>query len=110
MRLGRILLGAAAIAAIALAFRDLQGGRWLRPALPGEEDDDLDELLEEEGEQEEEEPVLGYDGMDRDTVVEWLREATLDEGTLMRMERYERAHHNREPVLDAITDQLTAFG
>jgi hypothetical protein len=54
--------------------------------------------------------VLGYDGMDRDTVVDWLREASLDEATLLRMERYEKAHHNREPVLDAITDQLSGFG
>ena len=108
MRLGRILLGAAAVAAIAFAFRDFQGGRWLVPRLAGDEDD-LDEMDDEEG-LDEEEPVLGYDGMDRDTVVEWLRDATLDEATLMRMERYERALDNREAVLEAIGDQLTAFG
>jgi hypothetical protein len=108
MRLGRILLGAAAIAAIVVAFRDFDGGRWLPPALGGDDGDELDRLDAEP--QVEEEPVLGYDGMDRDTVVDWLREATLDEATLMRMERYERAHANREPVLDAIADQLTAFG
>jgi hypothetical protein len=111
MRLGRILLGAAAITAIVFAFRDVRGGRWLLPALPGhDEDEELDELLDEEELADDEEPVLGYDGMDRDTVVEWLHEATLDEATLMRMERYERTHHNREAVLDAITDHLTAFG
>jgi hypothetical protein len=110
MRLGRILLGAVAVGAIVVAFRDVRGGRWLLPALGGAEDED--ELLEElEGEDEvEEEPVLGYDGMDRDTVVDWLRDATLDEATLLRMERYERGHENREPVLEVITDQLTAFG
>jgi hypothetical protein len=109
MRLGRILLGAAAVAAIAVAFRDLRGGRWLVPSLGGDEDEDLLDELERE-ETVEAEPVLGYDGMDRDTVVDWLRDATLDEATLMRMERYERSHENREPVLDAIADQLTAFG
>jgi len=106
MRLGRILLGAAAIGAIALAFRDFQGNGWLRPSLGrGEDEPDGDE-----GEIAEEEPVLGYDGMDRDTVVDWLREASLDEATLLRMERYEKSHHNREPVLDAIADQLSSFG
>jgi hypothetical protein len=107
MKLGRIMLGAVALGAIALAFRDFQGNRWLRPSLtPGEDEleADDDETLAEE------EPVLGYDGMDRDTVVDWLREASLDEATLLRMERYEKAHHNREPVLDAITDQLSGFG
>ena len=107
MKLGRILLGAAAVAAIAVAFRDFQGSRWLRPSLR-EGDDELD--ADDEESEVEEEPVLGYDGMDRDTMLDWLREASLDEATLLRMERYEKTHHNREPVLDAIADQLSAFG
>jgi hypothetical protein len=108
MKIGKVLLGAAAVAAIVVAFRDFQGSRWLIPGLGADELDD--EEMDDEEALPEEEPVLGYDGMDRDTVVDWLREATLDEATLLRMERYEKAHENREPVLDAITDQLTAFG
>lgn len=107
MRLGRILLGAAAVGAIALALRDFRTGRWL---LPGTPEELPDEELEGGEQPAEEEPVLGYDGMDRDTLVDWLREASLDESTLMRMDRYERSHGNREPVLEAIGDQLTAFG
>ena len=57
-----------------------------------------------------EEPVLGYDGMDRDTLVDWLQDSTLDEETLLRIERYERSKENREPVLDAVGDLLAAFG
>lgn len=57
-----------------------------------------------------EEPVLGYDGMDRDTLIEWLRDSALDETTLLRIERYERAKENREPVLDAVGDLLASFG
>ncbi|HEX8829797.1 MAG TPA: hypothetical protein VF705_01440, partial [Longimicrobium sp.] len=57
-----------------------------------------------------EEPVLGYDGMDRDSLIEWLRDASLDEETLLYIERYERARENREPVLDAVGDLLASFG
>ena len=57
-----------------------------------------------------EEPVLGYDGMDRDTLIDWLRDSALDEETLLRIERYEQAKENREPVLDAVDDLLASFG
>jgi hypothetical protein len=54
--------------------------------------------------------VLGYDGMDRDTLVEWLDDADLDESALLRIRRYELGTGNREPVLDKIDDLLAAFG
>jgi hypothetical protein len=57
-----------------------------------------------------EEPVLGYDGMDRDSLIEWLHDSALDEETLLHIERYERSKENREPVLDAVGDLLAAFG
>ena len=111
MKLGRILLGAAAVGAIAMALRDFRGSRWLIPTLGGTDGlDDIDAIDEDAEAPADEEPVLGYDGMDRDTMLDWLRDASLDEATLLRMDRYERAHHNREPVLEAISDQLTAFG
>jgi hypothetical protein len=52
------------------------------------------------------EPVLGYDGMDRDTLIDWLERADLDEDTLERIRRYEQANRNRGMVLQAI-DELT---
>ncbi|HEU0055491.1 MAG TPA: hypothetical protein VFQ39_20025, partial [Longimicrobium sp.] len=107
MRLLKVLLGVAAVGAIAAAFRDWDRGGWLRPALPGADDDGALDLYEEE---EDEEPVLGYDGMDRDTLVAWLDDANLDEETLLRIRRYEEEHEGREPVLSAVDDLLASFG
>ena len=90
------LAAAAAVAVIVIAFRDAERGRWLSPALPGEdalEDDDT-------------EPVLGYDGMDVDTLRDWLADARLDQATLLRMRAYEESHYGREAVLEAIEDAL----
>lgn len=107
----KVLLGAAAVGTIALAFRDFEGGGWLQPALPGGWAD-ADVLLEDDDEDGElaEEPVLGYDGMDRDTLVAWLDDADLDEATLLHIRRYEVANQDREPVLDRIDDLLASFG
>ena len=114
MRILKVLLGAAAVGAIVLAFRDFQREGWLRPALPGgerwDDGDDTGRLPGEEDEAELEEPVLGYDGMDRDTLVAWLDDADLDEATLLRIRRYEHATQNREPVLDKVDDLLASFG
>ena len=107
----KVLLGAAAAGTIVLAFRDFDGGGWLHPALPGGGWAEGDLLLEEDDDEAlAEEPVLGYDGMDRDTLVAWLDDADLDEATLLRIRRYETAHQDREPVLDRIDDLLTPFG
>lgn len=110
MRIGRVLLGAAAVGTIALAFRDFRNRGWLGPALPGAGGWTGDEDEAGTGVEEMEEPVLGYDGMDRDTLVSWLDDADLDEAALLRMRRYELAAQNREPVLDKIDDLLAAFG
>lgn len=53
------------------------------------------------------EPVLGYDGMDVDTVIPWLESANLDRATLERIRRYERSHRAREAVLETL-DALLA--
>lgn len=107
----KVLLGAAAAGTIVLAFRDFEGGGWLQPALPGARPGYDDELLEEDDDETlDEEPVLGYDGMDRDTLVAWLDDADLDESTLLAIRRYEVDHENREPVLDRVDDLLASFG
>ena len=108
MRVLKVLLGVAAVGAIALAFRDFRNERWLEPALPGGGGDDDADLLDAEAALEE--PILGYDGMDRDTLVDWLDDADLDEETLLRIRRYEEAGEAREPVLDKVDDLLAAFG
>jgi hypothetical protein len=101
-RLLKVLLGVAAVGVVAVAFRDSARGRWLRPALPGGDDDGDGGLLIADGE----EPVLGYDGMDRDTLLDWLGDADLDRDTLLRIRAYESANLAREPVLDAVDDLL----
>jgi hypothetical protein len=96
----KLLVGVAAVGVVVAAFRDSGRQRWLRPALPGGGDDEDVDLL---GAQE---PVLGYDGMDRDTLLDWLRDADLDHSTLLRIQAYESANLARSPVLDALEDML----
>lgn len=93
----KLMMAGAAIGAIALSFRDFRNGGWLAPALPGRAPVDLDT---------ETEPVLGYDGMDQETLIDWLAEANLDPATLSRIRNYEQANRNREPVLAATEDLM----
>ena len=97
------LVGAAAAGVIVAAFRDFENSRWLAPA--GLEDR-FGGGAADVGDELEEEPVLGYDGMDQDTLIDWLGSMRLDRGQLQSMRRYEAAHRNREPVLAAITDLM----
>jgi hypothetical protein len=83
------------------AFRDFERGAWLAPALPDDEEEE-----EEEEEVGEEEPVLGYDGMDQETVLDWIENADLDRSTLRRIIRYEEENRSREPVLEALEELL----
>src|SRR5688500_8864339 len=101
-RLLKVLLGAAAVGVVAVAFRDSARGRWLRPALPGRDEEYDGGRMIADGE----EPVLGYDGMDRDTLLDWLSDADLDRDTLLRIRAYESVNLGREPVLDAVDDLL----
>ncbi len=89
----RLLIAAAAAGLILAAFRDFENGGWLTPG--------QSPMLQDETE-----PVLGYDGMDQETIIEWLAEADLDVATLERMQRYESSHRERGPVLSAIDDLL----
>ena len=101
MRFLKLLLGMAAVGVVAAAFRDSARGRWLRPAVPFAGDDEEGGVALDG-----QEPILGYDGMDRDTLLEWLRDAELDRATLLRIQAYETANQARGPVLDAIDDML----
>jgi hypothetical protein len=98
----KLLVGVAAVGVVVAAFRDSGRQRWLRPALPFGGDDDEEGELTGGGQ----EPVLGYDGMDRDTLLDWLRDADLDRSTLLRIQAYESANEARGPVLDAVEDML----
>lgn len=89
------LLAGVAIGVIAVAFRDLERGRWLAPELPRR-----DEPVGPE------EPVLGYDGMDQETLLDWLASADMDADALARILRYEAANLNRAPVIDLLEDLL----
>ena len=98
MNLLKLLVAGAAIGVIVIAFRDTDGGRWIAPPLrlgaEGEEDQD------------ESEPVLGYDGMDVDGLIDWMDHSAPDRSTLERMRAYETAHLAREGVLTAISERL----
>jgi hypothetical protein len=98
MNLLRLLLGGAAVATILVAFRDFDNDTWL---LPG----GRAATAPPEGE-EDEEPILGYDGMDRDTLIQWIRDARLDEDTLIRIHEYEATHQRRDRVMQAVSDLL----
>ena len=95
MNLLKLLVASAAVAVIVIAFRDAEGGGWLSPAGLGTTIDVDDE-----------EPVLGYDGMDVDTLLAWLAEADLDQDTLQSMRDYELGHLGREVVLSALDELL----
>lgn len=95
MKTLRWMLAGIVVGVVAVAFRDLERRQWLAPALPGR-DDEVDV----------EEPVLGYDGMDQETLLDWLSEADLDDETLEEIIRYERANRDRSPVLDALNDLM----
>lgn len=95
MKTLKLLLATAAVGVIVIAFRDLERGVWLLPGGSGANEDGG-----------EEEPVLGYDGMDVDTLLDWLAEARLDREALIRMRDYEASHLDRQVVLSAIEDAL----
>jgi hypothetical protein len=93
----KLLLAGAAAGVILAAFRDFENAAWLAPSLPN---------APAPAPADEHEPVLGYDGMDVDTLMDWLPEAQLDRSTLRRIRAYESAHRARRPVLSAVDDLI----
>jgi hypothetical protein len=98
MRLLKLLAVTAAVTTIMLAFRDRESGAWILPELGLGDDEREADDVETGGA----EPVLGYDGMDVETLLDWLEDADLDEETLLEIEAYERGHRNRGAVLEAL--------
>jgi hypothetical protein len=90
--------GGLLIGLVLSTLRDQDRGDWVSGGRVGDgADGDVD--LEEE-------PVLGYDGMDQETLLEWIEGATLDDETIERMIRYESGNRRRAPVLDVLHDLL----
>ncbi|CAN5780951.1 hypothetical protein BH23GEM5_BH23GEM5_22970 [soil metagenome] len=96
MNLLKALVAAAAVGVIVVAFQDTETGGWL--PLGGTEGDRMDAGSPE--------PILGYDGMDRDTLIDFLGAAELDRATLLRIQAYEMGNQGRGVVLDSIADLL----
>jgi hypothetical protein len=92
MKILQLILAGALLGVIVAAFRDTENRVWL---LPGE--DTTPEPTEEE-------PFLGYDGMDQETVLDWIEIADPDEFTIRKISRYERLNKRRQPVLDALEE------
>lgn len=86
------MLAGVAVGVIIIALREL---RYRSPESAG-----LESIAEGP------EPVLGYDSMDQETILEWLPEADLDPDLLEEIGRYEEATRAREPVLALIDDLL----
>lgn len=95
MKLLKMLALGAAVGVIVIAFRDPGPGRSLAPD-GGRLDDEDDET----------EPMLGYDGMDVGTLLDWFDQAAPDRALLERIRRYEMGHLAREAVLGALDDRL----
>lgn len=103
MNLLKVLLAGAAVGVIVTAFRDYENETWLVPERPFRGFAGAGTGVDEEPETE---PLLGYDGMDQDTLIDWLGDADLDRETLLRVRAYEAQNRNREPVLAAVEDLL----
>jgi hypothetical protein len=93
------LLGGLAVGLVFASLRDVDRGDWVGPQDDEDRDDGGVDVYDQE-------PVLGYDGMDQETILEWIDEAELDEETLERLIEYEESNRRREPVLEALQDLL----
>lgn len=52
------------------------------------------------------EPFLGFDSLDVDGVLDWIRDADPDIETLQTIRRYENTHRRRTPVLRECTRRI----
>lgn len=56
------------------------------------------------------EPILGYDGMDLDTVLGWIEDVDPEPNRLRALLAYERTHRDREAVVKECRDRLRRLG
>lgn len=56
--------------------------------------------------EDQQEPILGYDGMDQETLLEWLDDAELDGDQIEQIIRYEERHARREPILSTLHERI----
>jgi hypothetical protein len=97
MNFFKLLAAGTAAGIIMTAFRNDQG-EWI---VPGRGPASVSG-----GDDSEQEPVLGYDGLDDEALQDWLETADTDRTQILRMIRYEAGHRGRQPVLSALVDQL----
>jgi hypothetical protein len=90
------MLAGLAVGMILVAFRDFENETWLVPGRTAGGDDGARD----------EEPFLGYDGMDEETLLEWLEDASPDRGVLRRIRGYEAANRARGSVLEVVDGLL----
>lgn len=57
-----------------------------------------------------EEPFLGYDGLDLDRVLDWIRDADPDPDQLRAILAYEGRHLGREAIVEECRDRLRRLG
>ncbi|MQA90975.1 MAG: hypothetical protein GEU90_12170 [Gemmatimonas sp.] len=88
------ILAGIVVGVVIAVFRDRERGAWPTPTVGEGEGED------------EEEPILGYDGMDQETLLDWLGSADPDQEVIERMIRYEEANQAREPVLESLRERL----
>ena len=54
----------------------------------------------------EKEPFLGYDGLDMDGVLDWIREADPETKQLREILAYERVHRDRSTIVQACMERI----
>lgn len=55
------------------------------------------------------EPVLGFDGMSVDDVLDWIRDADPEPAVIRRILGYERGNRARDPIIRECRDRLRKF-
>jgi hypothetical protein len=96
MKTLKLLLAGIVVGVVVVALRDRERAGLLAPSRS------RGNTVEVNGE----EPVLGYDGMDQETLLDWLSAAALDGDTLSRILAYETATRGREEVLLTVNEML----
>ncbi len=98
------LASGTALGTLTVAVRRWQRAGRTEPAMP--DGSRTGPVLTRRRTADEREPVLGYDGMDAETLIDWLERTELDSATLREVRSYELRHQAREEVLAALDDLM----